>query len=112
MALKRPRWKPGTVVTLEYASSVLKDNPLGDPHARFARSPGLLRQILRGLRRDASRHEVRLDLGRDRRPFGCRVFRLRLLARLAEHPERAGEVPREKTKAGTLRRAARCEGRR
>src|SRR5438309_9560600 len=34
MALKRPRWKPGTVVTLEHASSVLKDNPLGDPHVR------------------------------------------------------------------------------
>jgi enterochelin esterase-like enzyme len=34
MALKRPRWKPGTVVTLEHASGVLKDNPLGDPHVR------------------------------------------------------------------------------
>src|SRR6267142_290977 len=34
MALKRPRWKPGTVVTLEHASSVLKYNPLGDPHVR------------------------------------------------------------------------------
>src|SRR5439155_26620866 len=34
MALKRPRWKPGTVVTLEYASSVLRNNPLGDPHVR------------------------------------------------------------------------------
>src|SRR6267154_2300114 len=34
MALKRPRWKPGTVVTLEHASSVLRDNPLGDPHVR------------------------------------------------------------------------------
>src|SRR3989449_10297780 len=34
MALKRPRWKPGTVVTIEHASSVLKDNPLGDPHVR------------------------------------------------------------------------------
>src|SRR2546428_11771674 len=34
MALKRPRWKPGTVVTLEHASSVLKDNPLGDPYVR------------------------------------------------------------------------------
>src|SRR5438034_821345 len=37
------------------------------PHARFARTPRLLRQVLRGLRRDASRHEVRLDLGRVRR---------------------------------------------
>src|SRR6266478_1172102 len=34
MALKRPRWKPGTVVTLEHASSALKDNPLCDPHVR------------------------------------------------------------------------------
>jgi len=34
MALKRPRWKPGTVVTLEHTSSVLRDNPLGDPHVR------------------------------------------------------------------------------
>src|SRR3989441_1023044 len=34
MALKRPKWKPGTVVTLEHASGVLKDNPLGDPHVR------------------------------------------------------------------------------
>jgi len=34
MALKRPRWKPGTVVTLEHASSVLRDNPLGDPYVR------------------------------------------------------------------------------
>src|SRR5439155_1556886 len=82
------------------------------PHPRLARTPGLLRQVFRGLRRDASRHEVRLDLGRDRRPFGRRVFRLRLLARLAEHPERAGEVPREETKAGTLRRAACREDRR
>src|SRR6266513_2829150 len=82
------------------------------PHPRLARAPGLLRQVLRRLRRDASRHEVRVDLGRDRGPFGRRVFRLRLLARLAQHAERAGEVPREKTKAGTLRRAARREGRR
>src|SRR5438105_1567223 len=34
MALKRPRWKPGTVVTLEHTSGVLKDNPLGDPYVR------------------------------------------------------------------------------
>ena len=32
--LKRPRWKPGRLVTLEHVSSVLKDNPLRDPHVR------------------------------------------------------------------------------
>ena len=32
--LKRPRWKSGRLVTLEHASSVLKGNPLGDPHVR------------------------------------------------------------------------------
>jgi len=34
MALKRPKWKPGTTVILEHASKVLKGNPLGDPHVR------------------------------------------------------------------------------
>lgn len=34
MALKRPRWKPGTVVVLEHVSKVLQGNALGDPHAR------------------------------------------------------------------------------
>ncbi|MFQ5682613.1 MAG: alpha/beta hydrolase [Candidatus Binatia bacterium] len=34
MALKRPKWLTGTVVTLEYISRVLADNPLGDPHVR------------------------------------------------------------------------------
>jgi S-formylglutathione hydrolase FrmB len=34
MALKRPRWPSGTLVTLEHTSTVLKDNPLGDPHIR------------------------------------------------------------------------------
>lgn len=34
MALKRPRWKEGTLVTLEHVSRVLRDNPLGDPHVR------------------------------------------------------------------------------
>ena len=34
MALKRPTWPAGRVVTLEHASKVLKDNPLGDPHVR------------------------------------------------------------------------------
>jgi hypothetical protein len=34
MALKRPTWKPGTVVVLEHVSRVLADNRLGDPHVR------------------------------------------------------------------------------
>ena len=34
MALKRPKWKPGTVVMLEHVSKVLKGNALGDPHVR------------------------------------------------------------------------------
>ncbi len=35
MALKRPMWSSGTVVTLEHTSKVLVDNPLGDPHVRL-----------------------------------------------------------------------------
>jgi hypothetical protein len=34
MALKRPTWPAGRVVTLEHTSKVLADNPLGDPHVR------------------------------------------------------------------------------
>ncbi len=34
MALKRPTWKPGTVVVLEHISRVLAGNRLGDPHVR------------------------------------------------------------------------------
>jgi len=34
MALKRPKWKPGTVVVLEHVSKVLRDNALRDPHER------------------------------------------------------------------------------
>jgi len=34
MALKRPTSPAGTLVVLEHASRVLKDNPLGDPHVR------------------------------------------------------------------------------
>jgi S-formylglutathione hydrolase FrmB len=34
MALKRPRWKDGTVVVLEHVSELLKGNALGDPHTR------------------------------------------------------------------------------
>ncbi len=35
MALKRPDWSAGRVVVLEHSSSILKDNPLGDPHERL-----------------------------------------------------------------------------
>lgn len=34
MALKRPKWNPGTIVMLEHDSRVLRDNPLGDPSVR------------------------------------------------------------------------------
>jgi hypothetical protein len=34
MALKRSKARPGTVVTFEHVSRVLRDNPLGDPHVR------------------------------------------------------------------------------
>ena len=34
MALKRPQARAGTLVVLEHASKILKDNPLGDPHVR------------------------------------------------------------------------------
>jgi enterochelin esterase-like enzyme len=34
MALKRPKWHPGTVVVLEHVSTILKGNALGDPHMR------------------------------------------------------------------------------
>jgi enterochelin esterase-like enzyme len=34
MALKRPTWPAGRVVTLEHTSKVLADNPLRDPHVR------------------------------------------------------------------------------
>jgi Putative esterase len=34
MALKRPKWKEGTVIVLEHVSALLKGNPLGDPHVR------------------------------------------------------------------------------
>jgi len=34
MALKRPTWRNGRLLTLEYTSKVLADNPLGDPHTR------------------------------------------------------------------------------
>jgi S-formylglutathione hydrolase FrmB len=34
MALKRPKWKPGTTVVLDHESKVLEGNALGDPHVR------------------------------------------------------------------------------
>ena len=34
MALKRPKWNPGTIVLLEHESKILKGNALGDPHVR------------------------------------------------------------------------------
>ena len=34
MALKRPAWKPGTLVLLEHDSRILRDNALRDPHVR------------------------------------------------------------------------------
>ncbi len=35
MAIKRAKWPSGRTVTLEHVSSVLSDNPLGDPTARL-----------------------------------------------------------------------------
>ena len=34
MALKRPTWRNGRLLKLEYTSKVLAHNPLGDPHTR------------------------------------------------------------------------------
>jgi S-formylglutathione hydrolase FrmB len=34
MALKRPRWPQGRTIILEHDSTILRDNPLGDPHKR------------------------------------------------------------------------------
>jgi hypothetical protein len=34
MTLKRPSWGSGTLVVLEHDSTILRDNPLGDPHVR------------------------------------------------------------------------------
>src|SRR5690349_23265037 len=34
MALKRPQWKPGTLVLLEHESKILRNNPLRDAHVR------------------------------------------------------------------------------
>jgi len=34
MAIKRSKAPPGTLVTLEHSSRVLRDYPWGDPHVR------------------------------------------------------------------------------
>jgi S-formylglutathione hydrolase FrmB len=34
MALKRPGWPAGELITVEFDSKILRDNPLGDPHLR------------------------------------------------------------------------------
>ena len=53
----------------------------------FGKSSGGYGSIIHGMK--YPKH-----LGRDRRPLRRRLLRLRLLARLAEHPERARQVPR------------------
>src|SRR5258706_396579 len=102
MALKRPKGPAGTLLVLEHSSKILKDNPWRVPHARRSRAPRLLRKILRRLRRDSARDEVREDLGRDRGSLRRRVFRFRLLARLAEHAERARQAPPARAKGRRL----------
>ena len=89
-----------------------RDHPLRRPrvpHAREPRASRLLRQVLRRLRRDHPRHEVREVLGRDRRSLRRRVFRFRLLARLAEHAERARQAPRAEAQGRAL--TTRCASR-
>ena len=80
------------------------------PHARLARASRLLREVLGRLRRHHPRHEVRLHLGRDRRPLGRRLLRLRLPPRLAQHAQRAGQVPPEEARPRRLRREKAREG--
>ena len=90
--------------------------PFVDREFRTLAGPGasrLLRQVLGRLRRDHPRHEVREVLGRDRQPFGRRVFRFRLLARLAEHartssPSTACRSARPAPTTRAARRAARA----
>ena len=82
------------------------------PHARRARAPRLLRQVVGRLRRDHPRHEVRAALGRDRQPLGRRLLRLRLPPRLAEHARTSSRRYREpKQRAGAVRRCRRRPGR-
>ena len=63
---------------------------------------GVLRQVVRRLRRDHPRDALREVLGRHRRSLGRRAVRLLLLHRLAAHAERA----RSLSQAGGARRAA------
>ncbi len=58
----------------------------------FGKSSGGYGAIIHGMKYAAV-------LGRDRRPLGRRVLRLRLLARLAEHAERDRQVPRAEAKS-------------
>ena len=66
----------------------------------FGKSSGGYGAIIHGMK-------YRKALGRDRRPLGRRLFRLRLPPRLAEHAERAREIPRAeaRARARTTRRA-------
>ena len=56
------------------------------------------------LRRDPARHALRVDVGRHRGPFGRRLLRVRILARLAQYAERARQVPSPGAQGGPLRR--------
>ena len=62
-------------------------SPSREHRGCFGKSSGGYGAIIHGMKYAAA-------LGRDRRPFGRRVLRLRLPARLAEHAERARQVPR------------------
>ena len=55
------------------------------------------------LRRDHPRDEICAALGRDRRPLRRCLLRLRLRPRLAEHAERARQVPRADAQGRALR---------
>ena len=78
------------------------------PHAGLARPPRLLRQVIGWLRRDDPRHEVREILGRDRRSFRRRLFRLLLPHRLAAHAERTRPLSPSSPAARQDRRDQRC----
>ncbi len=73
-------------------------------HPRQPGHPWLFRQILRRLRRYRARHEVPQVLGCRGRSLRRCLLRLRVPRRLAQHPERAGEVP----PTGAQGRAHRC----
>ncbi len=75
------------------------------PHARLARSPRLLRQVLGRLRLDHPRHEVRAHWGAIADHSGDAYFDFVYCARLAQHAERARQVP---PSAGARRTATTC----